>query len=88
MEQRKTLRRAAVAATVALLAACQDSPAPTAPAASPVSLARSAHEERLWRLAIEHGIAWCDMELAWLAKARREATRERKETKRWTQKAK
>lgn len=52
------------------------------------SLARSAHEERLWRLAIEHGIAWCDMELAWLAKARREATRQSKGTKRWTRKAK
>ena len=46
MEQRKTLRRAAVAATVALLAACQDSPAPTAPAApAPVSLARSAQAQ-------------------------------------------
>ena len=52
------------------------------------SLARSRHEESLWRLAIEHGIAWCDMELAWLAKARREAVRQHKGTKRWSQKAK
>ena len=34
-------------------------------------LARSRRERDVWRMAIEHGIAWCDMELAWLARARR-----------------
>jgi PadR family transcriptional regulator, regulatory protein AphA len=36
------------------------------------ALARSKREAILWRLAIEHGLAWCDAELAWLDKARRE----------------
>jgi PadR family transcriptional regulator AphA len=36
-----------------------------------LSLARSKRERDVWRIAIEHGIAWCDMELAWLARARR-----------------
>lgn len=36
------------------------------------SLARSKREARVWRLSIEHGLAWCDAELAWCAKARRE----------------
>lgn len=35
------------------------------------SLARSKREATLWRLSIEHGLAWCDAELAWLARARR-----------------
>lgn len=35
------------------------------------SLARSRREATLWKLSIEHGLAWCDAELAWLAKARR-----------------
>ena len=52
------------------------------------SLARSPREQRMWRLAIEHGLAWCDMELEWLAKARRELTAQRKEPTRWTRKAK
>lgn len=52
------------------------------------SLARSDRERRLWRLAIEHGLAWCDMELEWLAGARRELAGRSKETKRWTRKAK
>jgi len=53
------------------------------------SLARSGHEERLWRLAIEHGLAWCDMELAWLARARRVTSRNRgeREKRAWTRKA-
>lgn len=51
------------------------------------SLARSPREQRMWRLAIEHGLAWCDMELEWLAKARRELTAQRKEPTRWTRKA-
>ncbi|WP_437990051.1 PadR family transcriptional regulator [Sorangium sp. So ce145] len=36
------------------------------------SLARSKREATLWRLSIEHGLAWCDAELAWVDKARRE----------------
>lgn len=35
-------------------------------------LARSEHEAALWRLSIEHGLAWCDAELAWVARARQE----------------
>ncbi len=35
------------------------------------SLARSKREATLWRLSIEHGLAWCDAELAWLDRARR-----------------
>lgn len=51
------------------------------------SLARSPREQRIWRLAIEHGLAWCDMELEWLANARRELAAQRKEPARWTRKA-
>lgn len=36
------------------------------------ALARSKREATLWRLSIEHGLAWCDAELAWLDKARHE----------------
>jgi hypothetical protein len=35
-------------------------------------LARSKREASLWRLSIEHGIAWAEAELAWVKKARRE----------------
>lgn len=35
------------------------------------SLARSKREATLWRLSIEHGLAWCDTELAWVANARK-----------------
>ncbi len=35
------------------------------------ALARSKREATIWRLSIEHGLAWCDAELAWVAKARR-----------------
>lgn len=35
------------------------------------ALARSKREATLWRLSIEHGLAWCDAELAWADKARR-----------------
>lgn len=52
------------------------------------SLARSQRERRIWRLAIEHGLAWCDMELNWLARARRELGPVRKEKRKWTRKAK
>jgi PadR family transcriptional regulator, regulatory protein AphA len=33
-------------------------------------LARSPREATVWRLAIEHGLAWCDAEAAWIANAR------------------
>lgn len=33
-------------------------------------LARSPREGALWQLGLEHGVAWCDAELAWIAKAR------------------
>lgn len=45
------------------------------------SLARSKREAALWRLSIEHGLAWCDAELAWTRRARREL-RPRKPKKR------
>jgi len=51
-------------------------------------LARTPREALTWRLAIEHGLAWCDMEIAWLERARRELAPRRKETTRWTRKAK
>ena len=35
------------------------------------SLASSKRQATLWRLSIEHGLAWCDAELAWVDKARR-----------------
>jgi DNA-binding PadR family transcriptional regulator len=34
------------------------------------SLARSARERALWRLSIENGLLWCEMELAWCERAR------------------
>ena len=36
------------------------------------SLARSKREATLWRLSIEHGLAWCDAELSWVERARKE----------------
>ena len=51
------------------------------------SLARSPRERHMWRLAIEHGLAWCDMELDWLARTRRELAAQRKEPARWNRKA-
>jgi PadR family transcriptional regulator AphA len=39
-------------------------------------LARSKREGKMWRLAVEHGLAWCDAELAWIAKARAALKRE------------
>jgi PadR family transcriptional regulator AphA len=36
------------------------------------SLARTRREARIWRLSIEHGLAWCRVELAWIKKARKE----------------
>jgi DNA-binding PadR family transcriptional regulator len=35
------------------------------------SLARSKREAELWKLSIEHGLAWCDTELQWVQEARR-----------------
>ena len=35
------------------------------------SLARSEREAAIWRLSIEHGVAWCDAELKWIERARR-----------------
>jgi DNA-binding PadR family transcriptional regulator len=52
------------------------------------ALARSPREGLTWRLAIEHGLAWCDMEIAWIERARRELAPRRRETTRWTRKAK
>jgi PadR family transcriptional regulator AphA len=37
-------------------------------------LARTPREAAIWRLSIEHGIGWCDAEIAWLRKARLELT--------------
>lgn len=51
------------------------------------ALARSGRERDIWRLAIEHGIAWCDMELAWLAQARERLGR-RAGGRSWTRKTK
>jgi DNA-binding PadR family transcriptional regulator len=39
------------------------------------SLARSKREVDVWRLAIEHGLAWCDAEAAWVTRARQELGR-------------
>jgi PadR family transcriptional regulator AphA len=36
------------------------------------SLARSKREATLWRLSIEHGLAWVETELKWARRARRE----------------
>ncbi|MCW5889038.1 MAG: PadR family transcriptional regulator [bacterium] len=43
------------------------------------ALARSARERTLWILAIEHGLDWCDMELAWIRRSRRALSRGRGE---------
>ena len=47
------------------------------------SLARSKREACLWKLSIEHGVEWVEMELKWIRRARRElassARRKRKE---------
>jgi PadR family transcriptional regulator AphA len=34
------------------------------------ALARSRREAQIWRLSIEHGLAWCDAELGWVDRAR------------------
>lgn len=45
------------------------------------SLARSTREATIWRLSIEHGLAWCDAELAWIKKAREQLTEAKELTK-------
>jgi DNA-binding PadR family transcriptional regulator len=52
------------------------------------SLARSAREGAIWRLSIEHGLAWCETELAWTRKARRKLARTQGGTKSWSRKTK
>lgn len=42
------------------------------------SLARSKREATLWKLSIEHGLAFCDAELEWVKKARRALAPKRK----------
>jgi DNA-binding PadR family transcriptional regulator len=34
-------------------------------------LARTKREAAIWRAAIEHGVGWCDAEIAWLTKTRK-----------------
>ncbi|MGN6110506.1 MAG: PadR family transcriptional regulator [Kofleriaceae bacterium] len=36
------------------------------------SLARSKREALLWKLSVDHGVEWVDMELRWIRRARRE----------------
>lgn len=36
------------------------------------SLARSGREAQLWKLSIDHGVEWVEMELRWIRRARRE----------------
>jgi DNA-binding PadR family transcriptional regulator len=52
-----------------------------------LGLAGSARERDVWTLAIEHGLAWCDMELAWITRARQRLDR-RAGGRKWTRKAK
>ncbi len=52
------------------------------------SLARSAREQDIWRLSIEHGLAWCDAELRWIERARGELSKRQGGQKRWNRKAK
>ena len=51
------------------------------------SLARSAREAAIWKLSIEHGIAWCDAELEWIERARGLLARGAKGKKAWNRKA-
>jgi PadR family transcriptional regulator AphA len=45
------------------------------------ALARSPREAEIWRLSLEHGLAWCEVETAWVTKARHRlgGTKRRKE---------
>ncbi len=40
-------------------------------------LARTKREAAIWRLSIEHGVGWCDAEIDWLRRTRRELARSR-----------
>jgi DNA-binding PadR family transcriptional regulator len=51
-------------------------------------LARSARERSVWQLSIEHGLGWCDAELAWIARARKQLSRAPEGKKRWNRKKK
>ena len=52
------------------------------------SLARSAREAAIWKLSIEHGIAWCDAELKWIERARGLLARGAKGKRAWNRRAK
>ena len=53
------------------------------------SLARSPREAAIWRLSIEHGVAWCDAELRWIDRARTILARPTKgKGKTWSRKGK
>ena len=53
------------------------------------SLARSVREAAIWRLSIEHGVAWCEAELRWIERARGLLARPaKKKGKKWNRKAK
>lgn len=52
------------------------------------SLARSAREAAIWRLSIEHGVAWCDAELRWIKRARGILSRRAKGKRTWNRTAK
>jgi DNA-binding PadR family transcriptional regulator len=46
------------------------------------SLARTKREAAIWRLSIEHGLEWVDMEIQWIQRARRELGPTRNRSKR------
>lgn len=48
------------------------------------SLARSARERSIWRLSIQHGLAWCETELRWIERAQKELSGGKK----WNRKTK
>lgn len=45
------------------------------------ALARSEREAEIWKLSIEHGLAWCDAEIGWLDRARARLGRARRARK-------
>ena len=51
------------------------------------TLARTERERALWKLAIEHGLVWCEAELSWIRRARRSLTRAAKGRKTWSRRA-
>lgn len=52
------------------------------------SLARSPREAAVWRLSIEHGVAWCDAEKRWIGRARTLLARRPKGKRTWSPKGK